>query len=81
MNSILVKQKKIFLEGEGNNWFLRNKKHLKNRAIKKKIIIHTIQNLIKDKNKKKSLFWKSVVQMVHFYFNLKKKLKIVKYLE
>ena len=40
MNSILVKQKKIFLDGEGDNWFLRNRKHLKNRAIKKKIIIH-----------------------------------------
>tara|TARA_B100002051_G_scaffold96066_1_gene91660 strand:- start:3979 stop:4653 length:675 start_codon:yes stop_codon:yes gene_type:complete len=75
MNSILVKQKKIFLDGEGDNWFLRNKKHLKNRAIKKKIIIHTIQNLIKDKNKKKISFLEVGCSNGSFLLQLKKKIK------
>ena len=75
MNNILVKQNQIFLDGEGNNWFLRNKKYLKNYEIKKKIIVQAIQNLIKDKNKKKINFLEVGCSNGSFLLQVKKKIR------
>ena len=48
-----IKHKNIFLDGEGDNWFLRNKKKLNN-SLKDTKIINIVQNIISTDEKKKN---------------------------
>ena len=48
-----IKHKDIFLDGEGDNWFLRNKKKLNN-PLKDSKIINIVQNIIFNNEKKKN---------------------------
>lgn len=48
-------QKKIFLNGEGDKWFLRNRKVLKTKTYENDILCINIDRLLKLKSKKKIL--------------------------
>ena len=47
-------QKKLFLKGEGDKWYLRNKKILKKRTFENDILCAHIDKILKLKSKKKS---------------------------
>ena len=48
-------QKKLFLKGEGDKWYLRNKKILKKRTFENDILCAHIDKILKLKSKKKTL--------------------------
>jgi ubiquinone/menaquinone biosynthesis C-methylase UbiE len=70
-----LKQKKIFLDGEGNNWFNRNKKNQN----KNKLLLNIVQKLIKKKQKKNLMFLEVGCSDGKFILNLKKKNKYCKF--
>ena len=49
---IKLKQKKIFLKGEGDNWYLRNKKFSNKERFKTKYLYSKINQIIKKINNK-----------------------------
>ena len=69
-----TKHKNIFLDGEGDNWFLRNKKKLNN-SLKDTKIINIVQNIISADEKKKINFLEVGCSNSSLLLNLKRKFK------
>tara|TARA_Y100001958_G_C21228289_1_gene553782 strand:- start:1703 stop:2365 length:663 start_codon:yes stop_codon:yes gene_type:complete len=69
-----IKHKDIFLDGEGDNWFLRNKKKLNN-PLKDSKIINIVQNIIFNNEKKKINFLEIGCSNSSLLLNLKKQFK------
>ena len=69
-----TKHKNIFLDGEGDNWFLRNRKKLNN-SLKDKAILDIVQNIISTNKKKKINFLEVGCSNSSLLLNLKKKFK------
>ena len=69
------KQKKIFLDGEGDNWFFRNKdKYQKNNLRRNKILFNQIEKLEFNRTNKKINFLEVGCSNGMFLQSLKKKL-------
>jgi len=69
------KQKKIFLDGEGDNWFFRNKdKYQKNNLRRNKILFNQIEKLEFNRTNKKINFLEVGCSNGIFLQSLKKKL-------
>lgn len=74
-----LKQKKIFLNGEADNWFIRNKKSIKkNNILKNKMVTNVIKQLIDKQNLPKNNFLEVGCANGEFLLNLKKKIKSCK---
>lgn len=67
-------QKKIFLNGEGDKWFLRNRKVLKTKTYENDILCINIDRLLKLKSKKKNFMFRSRLCRWHKIKSYKKKI-------
>lgn len=76
MKHKISNQKQIFLDGEADNWFKRNKKNIKkNNVTKNRMVIDVIKQLINKQNHKKKNFLEIGCANGVFILDLKKKIK------
>ena len=72
MKKIEISQKQIFLNGEGDNWYLRNKKKINNK-LKNKIVTSVLNNHLNKSYKRKINFLEIGCSNGSLLLNIKKK--------
>ena len=76
MKNKIANQKQIFLDGEADNWFKRNKKNIKkNNITKNRMVVDVIKKLINKQNREKKNFLEIGCANGVFILDLKKKIK------
>ena len=70
----MISQKQIFLDGEADNWFTRNKKNIKKMSVtKNRMVINVIKQLLNRQNSPKKSFLEVGCANCEFLLTLKKK--------